>query len=107
SRIELISLVDAGRTPSLPAEFGAIRADYYWTSSVAAELEDSVYTVYFGSGETTIADAAPGRALVRCVAGGDGQAASPWEVQAGTLYDPATHLEWERVSLPPSEWEAA
>lgn len=107
-RIELVTILDFGRVPVIAAPFDIVRSDYHWTSTPAAFVAGSAYSVYFGAGETTIARANPGRALVRCVAGPVATLSGPqFEVQGDRVLDRVTKLAWERAVAPDASWDAA
>jgi hypothetical protein len=102
-RIELVTLLDFDRLPVIASPFEEVVSDYHWTSSAPLFVQGSAYTVYFGAGETTIANADPGRAFTRCVAGevrapADGQ----FELRGDLALDRGSGLLWERGLSPRS-----
>ena len=106
-RIELVTLLDFARLPVIASPFAAAKADYYFTSSLASFVYGSVYSVYFGAGETTIASAEPGRALARCVAGPVERREQQFRIDGDWVRDGATGLTWERASAEPASWDAS
>lgn len=101
ARIELVTLLDFEQLPVVAPVLEGFESDYHWTSSPASFVEGSAYSVYFGAGETTIANASPGRARVLCVAGDVAAVqGEPFDVADETARDRATGLEWERSTAP-------
>jgi hypothetical protein len=101
ARVELATILDATRTPSLDDVFGAAVADYVWTASVAATGSDRAYAIYFGQGETILATASLAGGHVRCVRG-ERAAAESRRIEGGWLIDPGTGLEWSVALEGPS-----
>lgn len=105
ARVELATILDATRTPTLETEvFGPALADYVWTASVPAP--DRAYAIYFGQGETILATASLAGGHVRCVRG-ERSAAEPWRIEGDWLVDPNTRLAWSLVLEAPAPLEAA
>ena len=94
ARVELATILDATRTPTLDADvFGAAIEDYVWTASVAANDDARAYAIYFGQGETILAAAELAGGHVRCVRGPRGSA-SERRVDGEWLVDEGAGLEW-------------
>jgi hypothetical protein len=107
-RIELVTILDFNEVPVAAGVFDGAISDYHWTSSPASFVEGSAYTVYFGAGETTIARANPGRAVVRCVAGAVEAPPSPqFAAEADGVLDRVTGLVWEASVGAESTWDEA
>lgn len=107
ARVELATILDATRTPSLDGEvFGDAIADYVWTASVAAADPGRAYAIYFGQGETILATAALAGGHVRCVRGAR-EPAEPRVIEGDWLVDSGTGLEWSVTLEPPSSLAAA
>jgi hypothetical protein len=107
-RIELVTILDFAEIPVAAGVFEGAISDYHWTSSPASFVEGSAYSVYFGAGETTIANASPGRAVARCVAGAVHLPSSPqFEVTTEGVHDRVTGLTWEPRFAEPDAWGAA
>lgn len=104
ARVELVTLLDASRTPSVAPELRAI-AEYHWTASHPVCRDDRAYSIYFGQGETVIADAARAGAVVRCVRGEPGP--TGFELDGDFVRDLGTGLRWERAPSDPLTHEAA
>lgn len=98
TRIELLSLVDYGRTaPALNAVVfsGASEAGTYWTASVSArDPSSAAWTLAFGTGESALAVASSAR-RVRCVRG-DPAPQRHYELTADVATDARTGLAWQR-----------
>jgi hypothetical protein len=106
-RIELVSVLDESQLSRMDPVFVEPIADYHWTSSLASFVQGSAYTLYFGAGETTIASADPGRALVRCVAGEVLSLTPHFQVTEQGVSDRGTGLNWERQVGVASTWQVA
>jgi hypothetical protein len=106
-RIELVTILDFEQLPVAASVFADAVSDYHFTSSPAAFVEGSAYSVYFGAGETAIASADPGRAVSRCVAGAVAATASQFGVEGEVVVDRVTGLRWERTAGEPAPFEAA
>jgi hypothetical protein len=106
-RIELVTILDFNRVPVAASVFDDAVSDYHFTSSPAAFVEGSAYSVYFGAGETAIASADPGRAVSRCVAGAVTVTAAQFTVEGDVVVDRVTDLRWERAVGEPSPFGAA
>lgn len=94
ARIELATILDASRTPTLDGDvFGAAVADYVWTASVDPSGAPRAFAIYFGQGETILAAAELAGAHVRCVRGAR-EPAPPRRLEGDWLVDPGAGLEW-------------
>lgn len=94
ARVELATILDATRTPTLDVEvFGAAIEDYVWTASVSPSGDARAYAIYFGQGETILAAAELAGGHVRCVRGAR-DAATERRVEGEWLVDEGTSLEW-------------
>ena len=99
SRIELVSLVDFTRLPSIDQEaFPNTANDYFWSASPAAAA-GTYYSVYFGAGLTAFGAASNPSAHVRCVRGGGPGLAPRFDLTATTALDRNTQLTWQRRIL--------
>lgn len=108
ARVELVTILDFGELPVVARVFEDTAPDYHWTSSPPSFVEGAAYSVYFGAGETTIADASPGSAVFRCVAGEvNAVEGAQFELEQQHVTDRATGLVWERTSPAPASWGAA
>src|SRR5690606_14271040 len=97
TRIELISLVDDTRVPSIdPKFFPDTPQDYCWSCSPLPGTTGARYGVYFGIGETASGVGQQVGAHARC--GRAGMRAHPpqFEIGAETARDRATGLTWQR-----------
>ncbi len=107
-RIELVTILDFNRSPVAARAFDDVVSDYHFTSTPASHAPGSAYSVYFGAGETAVADASPGSAVSRCVAGDVEQRAEPQLELAGDfVVDTVTGLEWERADGAPASFDDA
>lgn len=96
ARVELASILDAERTPSLDTDaFPDPIADYHWTASRPRAAPGAAYAIYFGQGETVIAGADVAGAHVRCVAGSRAEV-PPSRAEGDLVHDDATGLSWDR-----------
>lgn len=110
SRIELISLLDHTRTPSLDNQaFADTPTDYFWTSSVVPFAPDQGFSVYFGAGFTAFGKLNGPSAHVRCVRGGVMGVSPHLLVNEAEVIDVHTELHWQRVlqNQEPVTWDAA
>lgn len=108
SRIELVSLVDHTRMPTIdPRAFPAgTPDDYFWSSSTvrlpdppdagAEPVPDMAYSVYFGGGLTAYGVKTGASAHARCVRGGGPGVLPRWTIEGDTVLDRNTGLRWER-----------
>ncbi|MCB9602263.1 MAG: DUF1566 domain-containing protein [Sandaracinus sp.] len=104
ARVELASILDAGRTPSFDTAFFEGAADYVWTASRPAGSDVAAFAIYFGQGETVSAGVAVGGGHVRCVAGARDA------VVVGTVDgEHVRHggLRWRRTVSEPSDYAGA
>ncbi len=94
ARVELATILDATRTPTLDADvFGAAIEDYVWTASVSAAGDSRAYAIYFGQGETILAAGELAGGHVRCVRG-ERESATERRVEGEWLVDEGTGLQW-------------
>lgn len=106
TRVELTTILDPTRTPSLADAFPEPVPDYHWTASRPAFSDRLAFSVYFGQGETVTADAGRAGAHVRCVRGGQPRARG-WRIEGALAIDPATGLHWVREPGPASTLDEA
>lgn len=99
SRIELASIVDVQRTPTIDGDAFSAPADYFWTASAVAGRDDLVWTIYFGQGLTG-PSGADGVAFARCVRGGANADDPRYEVTTELVTDRGTGLVWQRNAAP-------
>ena len=99
SRIELVSILDLGRTePAIdPVVFPQTPSDWFWTSSVAAGDEQAAWYVYFYFGYPKT-DLRSSLFSWRCVRTADVHPAPPahYDTQSETVRDLGTGLLWQR-----------
>jgi formylglycine-generating enzyme required for sulfatase activity len=105
SRLEYVSLIDAGRRPpALPP--GLIAAGPHWTSSSTAAAANSSFIVNdsYGLWSVTVNT---NQCLPRCVRGP--ALSRTLQVGADTVVDSMTNLEWQKSALNPTgvSWKAA
>ena len=97
TRIELVSLVDHTRVPSIDATFfPETPQDYFWTSSPTSDVSGARYSVYFGLGETASGLEQQVAAHARCVRAGKRAYPPQFETGAETARDRAGGLLWQR-----------
>ncbi len=97
SRIELISLVDYTRLPSIDHEaFPSTADDYFWASSLLASNDQLAFSVYFGAGLTAYGAVAGPSAHARCVRGGNEGFLPRFRMSDTEVYDNNTKLTWQR-----------
>jgi hypothetical protein len=107
-RIELVTILDFYRTPVAVRAFDEVVSDYHFTSSPASYAPGSAYSVYFGAGETTVANASPGSAVSRCVAGAVARHDEPqFGVEGDFVVDRRSGLEWQRTAGAPASFDDA
>ena len=104
ARVELVTILDASRTPSVAPELAALD-EYHWTASHPACRDERAYSIYFGQGETVIADATRAGAVVRCVRGERGP--TGFALEDGYVRDLGTGLRWDRAPSAPMTHDAA
>lgn len=107
SRIELVSLVDYTRLPTIDhAAFPNTADDYFWSSSVRAADAQLAYSVYFGAGLTAYGDVMGASGHTRCVRGGAAGASPRFRIEADMVHDLNTGLTWQRrVPAEPLTWQ--
>ena len=96
SRLELVSLLDVGRTPALPPDVPSRPIGAHWSSTPAATTPGSYFIVNNLYGLWSVAQSSI-NAATRCVRG----AVLDGSLQAGadTVTDSMTGLEWQRSAL--------
>lgn len=109
SRIELISLVDFTRLPTIDQEtFFDTPVDYFWSRSPTAVGAQYAFSVYFGAGLTAFGQTSGPSAHVRCVRGGGPGVLPRYELSDSAVFDRNTLLTWQRTTLDqPLVWESA
>ena len=111
TRIELESLLDYDRTPTIPEILESDQDDFYWTSSPAPNPEGVKlsWAVDFMDGYSYMTRRfKAGR--VRCVSSAEasGGAQPNYEIQQKTVVDWTTHLTWQRsADSATRSWEEA
>lgn len=95
ARIELATILDAARTPSLDTDVFESESQYFWTSSRPAGGVPAAYAIYFGQGETVVASTEVAGGSVRCVAGARDVVPRPTVVE-GRVRNDVTELTWDR-----------
>lgn len=97
SRIELVSLVDYSRLPSIDEKaFPDTADDYYWSSSRRASDDQLAYSVYFGAGLTAYGSISGPSGHARCVRGGSPGVRPRFRVGESEALDENTGLVWQR-----------
>lgn len=109
SRIELISLVDYTRLPSIDHEaFPNTADDYFWASSLVANDDQLAFSVYFGAGLTAYGGVQGPSGHARCVRGGNQGVLPRFRVSDTEVYDNNTKLTWQRQVVGQElAWETA
>jgi hypothetical protein len=108
TRIELVTLLELARSPTVDAALMPTEPEYHWSSSRYAARPTSAFSVYFGAGTIDLARGANRSALARCVARPSGEAPAPGPVLEGALvFDAGTGLRWMRRALPASNYAEA
>jgi len=108
TRIELITLLELARSPTIALALAPTEPEYHWSSSRYAARSTSAFSVYFGAGAVDLARGENRSALARCVARPDGESiAQGPTVQGAFARDIATGLRWMRSSLPASPYAEA
>lgn len=105
SRIELISLLDAGVAQSpwiQTAAFPNTPNGWFWSQSESDQLAEGRWAVNFGSGYVIWQDGALKQYPVRCVRGTEQAAVRPvhWQAAGETVRDLETGLIWEKTPDP-------
>lgn len=96
-RIEMVTLLDASRTPAIDdGVFPDTPDDYFWSTSHPGGDPSSAYGFYFGQGETVVARAENASAHARCVSGSR-QPSREWIESERGLTDPGTGLVWRAL----------
>ena len=95
--IELITLLDRTRVPTIDAGFFPdTPADYFWSSTPVQGNDKLAYSVYFGLGETGMGDRGQRSGYVRCVRAGKRAGAPRFSVKDGWVWDRSTGLVWQQ-----------
>lgn len=96
TRIEVVSLLDRSRRPTLAASpFGVTPPDYFWTDTPYPGDEELAFSVYFGLGETATGRRSQRSAFVRCARGGRQVGLERLRRDDEELLDWGTRLVWE------------
>lgn len=109
SRIELVSLVDFTRLPSIDQEaFPNTANDYFWSASPTSTRKEFYFSLYFGAGLTAFGIPGGASGHVRCVRGGGPGLLPRFTLSDSTALDRNTQLTWQRKILDqPLSWESA
>lgn len=108
TRIELVSLLELARSPTIDAALMVTEPEYHWTSSRYAGRPTSAFSVYFGAGAIDLGRGENRSALARCVARPIDEMPAPGPVVEGSLvYDAGTGLRWMQRALPASTYADA
>jgi len=107
-RIELISLMQPGSSPTIDSDaFPGTPADYFRSSTYAAIAGDRSWSVYFGTALVIVGSAATTSAYARCVADERLALDLQFEVMETVAIDRGTDLVWRRdVQIAASQSEA-
>jgi hypothetical protein len=107
-RIELVSLLVPGRSPSIDSDaFPATPADYFRSSTYAPDDAARSWSVYFGDAEVITGNAETASTFARCVAGEVKASGSQFELREMLAVDRGTGLVWRRdVQTASSQLEA-
>jgi hypothetical protein len=102
SRIELVTLLELERSPTVAPSLLPTEAEYHWTRSRYVARPASAFSVYFGAGAIEFGRGENRSALARCVApavpGSEGVGPV---IEGDRAHDAATGLTWERAALGP------
>jgi hypothetical protein len=109
SRVELVSIMDFTRQPTIdPLAFPQTPDDYFWSSSIVPFDRSLAFSVYFGGGITAYGTREGASAHTRCVRGGRPGVSPRFEIRDETVRDLNTMLVWQRGTGPaPLGWETA
>ena len=107
-RIELVSLLVPGRSPTIDSNaFPANPGDYFRSSTYAPDDDALSWSVYFGDALVIVGSAETTSTFVRCVAGQLKASDSQFELTEILAVDPGTGLVWRRdVQTASSQSEA-
>lgn len=95
TRIELLSLVVLGASPTIDPVLAPTEPDYHWSQSVpGAFASTSAFSVYFGAGEVAFALRDRATGLARCVAGAAVPLADRFATDGVGIRDRGTGLLW-------------
>lgn len=96
-RLELVSILQPTSSPTIDSDaFPKTPADYFRSSTYAANADDRSWSVYFGTALVIVGSAATTSTYARCVAG-DIMALDPhFELMETVAVDRGTGLEWQR-----------
>ena len=108
TRIELITLLELERSPTVAAALAPTEPEYHWTSSRYAARPTSAFSIYFGAGAVDLGRGDNRSALARCVARPEreAEAVGP-SIDGAFAQDAATGLRWMRATLPASTYAEA
>jgi len=108
-RLELVSLMQPTSSPTIDSDaFPGTPADYFRSSTYAANADDRSWSVYFGAALVIVGSATTTSTYARCV-GGDVMVLDPhFELMETVAVDRGTELVWRRdvqtaASLPEAE----
>jgi Protein of unknown function (DUF1566) len=97
SRIEIVSMVDYTRQPTVDGQaFENTALDYFWSSSTVSYDTSLAYSVYFGAGLTAYGMKGGASAHVRCVRGGTSGVVPRYTIGTDEVVDRNTGLVWQR-----------
>jgi hypothetical protein len=95
TRIELLSLVVLGASPTIDPLLAPTAPDYHWTQSVPSAFPTtSAFSVYFGAGEVAYALRDRPTGLNRCVAGSPSVEGERFVAEDRGIRDRGTGLLW-------------
>lgn len=96
-RIELVSLLVPGRSPTIDSDaFPATPADYFRSSTYAPDDAARSWSVYFGDALVIVGSAETASTYARCVAGEVKASDSQFELTEMHAVDRGTGLVWQR-----------
>ena len=108
TRIELMTLLELARSPTVDPALVPTDPEYHWTSSRYAARPTSAFSIYFGAGAVDLGRGENRSALARCVARPESEleALGP-TIEGAFAQDAATGLRWMRATLPASTYVEA
>jgi len=96
-RIELVSLMQPGRSPAIDGDaFPGTPADYFRASTYASSGDDRSWSVYFGAALVIVGSAATNTTYARCVTGAVVALDPQFQIMETVVLDRGTGLEWRR-----------
>lgn len=105
TRIELITLLEVERSPTIAPDLLPTEPEYHWTSSRWAGRPASAFSVYFGAGAIDLGRGENRSALARCVAG-EGEGVGPRR-EGDLAFDAGTGLRFAAAIAARTYAEAA